>query len=69
MLLHWLDIFVWSSPSEFWRIKDKVKEDDKQTAWRRLGWHADLCTAMRGVGWNWKVKNVPNAADRSTSKW
>ncbi|CZR63400.1 uncharacterized protein PAC_13297 [Phialocephala subalpina] len=67
VLVGWLDFFVLHSPNEFYRLKDKDKPP--QTALGRLGWHADLCSVMRGVGWNWQVKNVPEAADPKIAKW
>lgn len=67
VLVCWLDFFVLHSPNDFYRLKDKEKPP--QTALGRLGWHADLCTAMRGIGWNWKVKNVPEPANPKTTKW
>jgi hypothetical protein len=44
---------------------DKV--EGKQTVWQKLGWGFDLHSSMRGVGWNWRVRNIP--ASTPQSKW
>ena len=36
-----------------------VSESDCSTAWEKLKWALRLVTNMRGVGWNWQVKGVP----------
>ncbi|KAH8596157.1 membrane bound O-acyl transferase family-domain-containing protein [Bisporella sp. PMI_857] len=38
-----------------------------ETWWGKLGWAISLKMTLRGVGWNWKVKNVPDQPMRS--KW
>ena len=32
-----------------------------------LEWHFDLAMSMRGVGWNWQVKNIPQVTPKT--KW
>lgn len=67
LFLHWFDFFVLHTPErEYFRLKDKV--DETKTRWGNLGWHFDLNTSLRGIGWNWKVKNIP-AADAGSRKW
>lgn len=68
LFLHWCDFYVLHSPDkEYFRLKDKDK-DVTQKSWRgRLGWNFDLTTSLRGVGWNWEVKNVPQS--NPTTKW
>ncbi|KAJ9494805.1 hypothetical protein H2202_009706 [Exophiala xenobiotica] len=34
------------------------KDVQNMTLWRKLHWNFDLFMTWRGVGWNWKVKNV-----------
>ena len=61
LLLHWLDFFILHSPEkEYSRINDSDKPVP-QSGWEKLGWAWDLSTSMRGIGWNWKVKNIPDA--------
>lgn len=67
LLLHWMDFFVLHSPNEFFRLRDP-QQGLHQTFWEKLSWNFDLCTSMRGVGWNWKVKNVP-AVENQTPRW
>ncbi|KAL7414460.1 hypothetical protein BDY24DRAFT_385264 [Mrakia frigida] len=33
-------------------------------AWERVKWAVGLMTSMRGVGWNWQVRNVPPASQQ-----
>lgn len=67
MILQWADFCVLHSPDEFYRDKDKEKVPQ---GWReKLSWAWDLNTTYRGLGWNWKVKNVPEAPLPSTKKW
>ena len=63
----WVDFCVLHSPDEFSRDKDEKKVPK---TWReKLSWAWGLNTTYRGIGWNWKVKNVPEAAPLSTTKW
>jgi hypothetical protein len=63
----WVDFCVLHSPDEFSRDKDEKKVPK---TWReRLRWAWGLNTTYRGIGWNWKVKNVPEAAPLSMTKW
>ena len=34
-------------------------EEDCDTSWEKLKWGVRLATTMRGIGWNWQVKGVP----------
>lgn len=67
LLLHWFDFFVFHSQDDWKRIEDRgvLRKNWKQ----RLGWSWDLSISQRGVGWNWKVKNVPEGAPVGTTKW
>jgi hypothetical protein len=69
MLLHWVDFFVFSQDEadKPVRLGDQT-EGQQKTFRQKLGWSFDLCTSMRGVGWNWQVKNVP-VAETKISKW
>lgn len=67
LLLHWIDFFVLHSPNEFFRLTDSRK-GLHQTFWEKLSWNFNLCTSMRGVGWNWQVKNIP-AVETQHPKW
>lgn len=67
VLLHWLDFFVFHSQDDWVRWKDARVS---RNGWKqRLRWSSDLNTAMRGIGWNWKVNNVPKGAPGGTTKW
>jgi hypothetical protein len=61
---------------EVWRLKDvKGKEvgggdgegNGEMGGRKGLCWQFDLMTSLRGIGWNWKVKNIPEAAP--ATKW
>jgi hypothetical protein len=48
--------------------KERENVEGKNEGGRQgLGWHFDLMTSMRGVGWNWRVKNIPSSP--SQTKW
>jgi hypothetical protein len=66
-IVHWMDFCVLHSPKEFSRVKDKGKIPNAW--WAKLSWAWDLNTTLRGIGWNWKVKNVPLAPSLSVTKW
>jgi len=58
ILTRWVDFYVLHNPEkEFSRLKDHSVRPT--TWWVKLGWVWDLNTTFRGIGWNWKVKNVP----------
>ncbi|KAH6717988.1 membrane bound O-acyl transferase family-domain-containing protein [Leptodontidium sp. MPI-SDFR-AT-0119] len=66
-LLHWLDFFVFHSQNDWVRAKDAGVP---RKGWKqKLGWSWDLNIAMRGIGWNWRVNNVPGGAPVGTLKW
>ncbi|PMD36334.1 hypothetical protein L207DRAFT_516028 [Hyaloscypha variabilis F] len=66
-ITQWVDFCVVHSPAEFSRDKDKEKVP--KTWLEKLRWSWSLNTTFRGIGWNWKVKNVPEAAPLSTTRW
>ncbi len=63
----WLDFCILHSPDEYYRDKDEKKVPT--TWWGKLSWASGLNTTYRGIGWSWKVKNVPESAPLSTIKW
>jgi hypothetical protein len=66
-ITQWIDFCVLHSPDEVSRDRDKGKTPK---TWReKLSWSWGLNTTYRGIGWNWKVKNVPDAVPLSTNKW
>jgi len=66
-ITQWADFCVIHSPDEFSRDKDKEKVP--KTWLEKLRWSWSLNTTLRGIGWNWRVKNIPEAAPLSTTKW
>jgi len=67
LFIQYLDFFVLHSPDEFSRTKDQEKVP--KTWWEKLSWAWALNTTYRGIGWNWKVKNVREPVPLSTPKW
>ncbi|EXJ86025.1 hypothetical protein A1O1_06394 [Capronia coronata CBS 617.96] len=41
---------------------ETLQEITTLTLWQKLRWNFDLFTTMRGIGWNWRVKNVEEVA-------
>ncbi|KAF4633757.1 hypothetical protein G7Y89_g4360 [Cudoniella acicularis] len=68
-ILHWIDFYVIHSPDDFSRAKDGTSPPPPKTAWGKLKQAWDLNTTMRGIGWNWQVKNIPEAASEGTTNW
>lgn len=46
-----------------------LAEQDTKTFWERLKWTTRLHTTPRGIGWSWKVKNVPQHPDGELPPW
>jgi hypothetical protein len=74
LLTQWVDLYVLHTPEkEFRRVRDVKNENEgdvklERTGWRaKLKWVWDLKTTVRGVGWNWSVKNIPVEAPKT--KW
>jgi hypothetical protein len=73
LVAHWCDFYLLhDAEKEYYRLKDtgregngEVKGKEKKTFWQRLGWHFDLATSMRGIGWNWKVNHVPETTPKT----
>ncbi|KAJ9607725.1 hypothetical protein H2200_007803 [Cladophialophora chaetospira] len=64
-LARFLDVCVLrDAEKEFRRVntdesaRETPNEIKKMTLWQKLRWNLDLFTTMRGIGWNWRVKNV-----------
>lgn len=72
---HWCDFYVLhDAEKEYYRIKKATIERAKENAGQKtkdvrrgLGWHFDLAMTLRGVGWNWQVKNIPQTTPKT--KW
>ena len=64
ILTRWVDFYVLHNPEKkISRLRDRGV---RPTTWRgKLGWVWDLNTTFRGLGWNWKVKNVPIGVPQS----
>ena len=45
-----------------------VDEDGCDTMWKKVKCSARLVSNMRGIGWNWQVKGVPQPADPNPSR-
>jgi hypothetical protein len=37
---------------------ETAEDIQKMDLWQKFRWNLDLFTTMRGIGWNWRVKNV-----------
>lgn len=64
-LAQWFDFYMFHRPDQFYRLSDK--EHPPQTLWEKFKWYLDLNASMRGIGWNWQVKNIPTQPH--TTKW
>ncbi|OQU96641.1 hypothetical protein CLAIMM_02691 [Cladophialophora immunda] len=64
ILLRCIDVGVLHNAEQaFRRVKSdgttETEEDiEKMTTWQKFRWSLQLFTTMRGIGWNWRVKNV-----------
>lgn len=67
VISHWIDFFIIHSPEEFARAKDGGQRP--KTLWKRFTWVCDLNLTLRGIGWNWKVKNVREGCAIGTTRW
>ncbi|KAK6503777.1 hypothetical protein TWF481_008783 [Arthrobotrys musiformis] len=48
----------YNTPSNFYKVP-RGKEGYPDTIWGRVKWSLSLITALRGVGWNFEVSNLP----------
>jgi hypothetical protein len=75
LLTQWIDFHVLHTPEkDFWIAEHfkGVDEGEKVTrvgveklGWKaKLGWVVDLKSRARGLGWNWRVKNIPSDPPR-----
>lgn len=74
LLVQWVDLYVLHAPEkEFWKVGDEKVgngglEKGVPSGWReKLGWVWGLKFTLRGVGWNWRVKNIPTESPKT--KW
>ena len=79
MTLSWLDFFL-LTPAENSGVrfmgqsqspagKDTgVSEDHCDTIWKKFKWGCRLSTSMRGIGWSWQVKGVPDHPKSNLSR-
>jgi hypothetical protein len=49
-------------------LVDDAKSLRVASCWERLKWAGSLFSTFRGVGWNWRVKNVENIP-QNVAKW
>ncbi|KIX08170.1 uncharacterized protein Z518_02826 [Rhinocladiella mackenziei CBS 650.93] len=62
--LKWIDFSVLRVPEQSLRrvradgSVETAEEIQNMTVWSKLRWLLDLQSTMRGIGWNWRVKNV-----------
>lgn len=59
---------VHTAERDFHRVEDDgtpcetTQEIEQMTLWQKFNWSLSLLTTTRGVGWNWRVKNVDKVA-------
>ncbi|EXJ68268.1 uncharacterized protein A1O5_08883 [Cladophialophora psammophila CBS 110553] len=64
ILIRWLDFEVLHKAEQtFRRVKsdgttETAEDIQKMTIWQKFCWGLQLFATMRGIGWNWRVKNV-----------
>lgn len=63
-MLRWFDLAILNEPEvSFWRDDTSNPEKKPETTSQgslleRWKWSMSLCSTYRGIGWNWRVKNV-----------
>lgn len=76
-LLRWIDCFVLHTPEkDFYRIRYQkagdrsveTREDIPTTLVGKLEWAFDLALSVRGEGWNFKIKNLPDGPSEKCSR-
>ena len=71
-LLAGFDQWVLSNPQRYY-VRDgemtPLADQKDITLWQRYKWAFNFSCTARGVGWNWKVKNVPQAVPKGYPKW
>jgi hypothetical protein len=80
LFTHWIDFYLLhNTEREYFKVKDTEGKEGREgkevteakvggrSGRKGLGWHFDLATSMRGVGWNWQVKNIPQTTQKT--KW
>ena len=50
--------------------KGTAEAEDPQSMglWSKLKWSMQFWSSMRGIGWNWRVKNVDEVPEKLQSK-
>lgn len=69
VLMHWVDFYVLHDPGDYKRHGVSEVEVKERGIWERFKWYADLNTTMRGVGWDWEVKNIPHLPSQIDDQW
>jgi hypothetical protein len=73
----WIDFVLLGVPErDIYRVdmsqegNPPVKEDaGRMILWQKCRWSGSLWTNLRGVGWNWQVKNVDNVPLTITTRY
>ncbi|KAH7048229.1 membrane bound O-acyl transferase family-domain-containing protein [Macrophomina phaseolina] len=64
--LRWAFMVMWGTPEEdYFHLDNRTTSPHHLGPLRKLKWSADLWVQWRGVGWNWKVDNVPESSPSS----
>ncbi|KAH6718771.1 membrane bound O-acyl transferase family-domain-containing protein [Leptodontidium sp. MPI-SDFR-AT-0119] len=84
LVYRWIDlVFIHQPEKDFWRtaeVDGKDKNGDEHVivdghapegSWAKIKWFADLWISARGVGWNIRASQMPNAPSKeiSRSRW
>jgi len=70
-------ILLCDTETQLYRVKEAENKDGPRLnedpanmgLWQKCKWSVDLWTTLRGVGWNWRVKNVDALRDNVTRQW
>ena len=49
--------------------RETANDIQKMTRWQKFRWNLDLFMTMRGIGWNWRVKNVEEVPINISRRW
>lgn len=67
VIIHWVDFFIIHSPDQYFREKNGGQRP--KTFFERFIWVWHLNLTLRGIGWNWQVKNVREGCPKGTTRW